>query len=143
MNREFAAKKGKKIKMARKIATDLFLVYGDLVEKIFESQKTDGNGNRVKLNFDLEEVHTQLWKACRKKVKKMKPWSLGVLAYQDTERGHLYGVHNGTWLGKQDSGRQCLRQMAATALVAELYSMQEEKMKGEKQKETKVLVTTT
>lgn len=63
--------------------------------------------------------------ACRRKVGKLRTESQGLLlatgvSYHtpERERTPLYEVHGGTWVGKYDSGREILRQGAATAVMA-------------------------
>lgn len=72
------------------------------------------------------------FQACRRKVSKLRAESQGLLlsygaSYADSERGRtaLYEVHGGTWMGKYDSGREILRQGAATAVMAVVMDLVE------------------
>jgi hypothetical protein len=66
-----------------------------------------------------------------KRVNRLRPATLGVLAWQGLEYGkHIFGrvirtplyeVHCGTYLDKRAGGKQLLRSLAKTAMVAEIF----------------------
>lgn len=73
------------------------------------------------------EFYTLGFAACRRKVGKLRVESQALLlasgaSYRDQERHRtaLYEVHGGTWINKYDSGREILRQGAATAVMAKV-----------------------
>lgn len=80
-------------------------------------------------------IEGPFWEPVRKKVKKLSPQTLGVIAfsgvgsYDDHDINtvihnglSLYQVHCGTWLGKYDSGKEILRTVAITAIICEIYN---------------------
>ena len=83
----------------------------------------------------------------RRELKKMKPETLGKIAAQglsnsdprterqprpsgvtDEGKTSLYAVHCGNFVGKYDSGRDMLVELALTAIVAEMTDILREKM---------------
>lgn len=64
---------------------------------------------------------------------RVRPETLGRIAacgrgHPDTRKGTaLYLVHCGTWLGKRDSGPELLREIACTAIVAEISDILEDR----------------
>lgn len=68
--------------------------------------------------------------ACRRKVGGLRVESQALLlatgaSYHDQERHRtsLYEVHQGTWVGKYSSGREILKQGAATAVMAKVVDL--------------------
>jgi hypothetical protein len=74
-----------------------------------------------------QEVTEKLWKICLHKTRNMKPQTLGLIAAQDTEERNLYSVHCSAWLKKYDTGRNLLRAIVATAIIAEMDKIHDEK----------------
>lgn len=66
----------------------------------------------------------------RKRVRQMRPATLGIIAASGTRWGSgdprrtaLYQVHCGTYLDKYASGKELLRALVITALVAEMWDI--------------------
>lgn len=81
--------------------------------------------------MDLE-FYNAGFKACRRKVGGLRAESQGLLlsygaSYRDDKRGRtsLYDVHGGTWMNKYDSGREILKQGAATSVMAKVMDLVE------------------
>lgn len=79
--------------------------------------------------IDMEFYNTG-FASCRRKVSKLRVESQALLlasgaSYRDQERHRtaLYEVHGGTWINKYDSGREILRQGAATAVMAKVMDL--------------------
>ncbi len=66
-----------------------------------------------------------------KRINRLRPSTLGVIAWQGIEHGKhleggvvrtpLYEVHCGTYLNKHSGGKELLRALAKTAIVAEMF----------------------
>ena len=66
-----------------------------------------------------------------KRVNRLRPATLGIIAWRGVEHGKqgegasfrttLYDVHCGSYLNKYGSGRELLRTLARTAIVAEIW----------------------
>ncbi len=67
-----------------------------------------------------------------KRINRLRPATLGIIAWQGIEHGKqretgttrltpLYHVHNGTYLSKYAGGKELLRNLAKTAIVAEIW----------------------
>lgn len=54
-----------------------------------------------------------------RRIRRMRAGTLGVIAASGRGR-ELYYVHCGTWLGKYDDGKTLLRDIATTAIIAQM-----------------------
>jgi len=59
------------------------------------------------------------------KIHKLRPETLGRIADQSR---NLYSVHCGTWLDKHGTGRELLREICITGIVAEMTHIISERM---------------
>lgn len=100
-----------------------------LVTRLAEEILADENWGLVD---PLEEWNTTpLFEGAMEKIRRMRPATLGRLAacgksYHDFQRQgaiSLYEVHQCTWIGKYDDGKECLQRLAATAVAAECLTL--------------------
>lgn len=105
--------------VARQIMAQLGITTADLGEEDF--------AGIAQVVYERRSGEIKAW------LSRVRPETLGRIAacgqgYPSTRKGTpLYLVHCGTWLGKRDSGPELLREIACTAIIAEISDILEDR----------------
>ena len=108
------------VRVARKLIEEHGITTRDLWKPYTYKSGAFGQTKEV-TDYGIDD-NTLVWDLIDKRVRRMRPAVMGVMIW--TARGiSLYGVHCGTWLSKNDSGRNLMRDIARTTIMATLMEL--------------------